>query len=435
MDEGFDRKDIMTVRHIRSYFLALLVCSTTALAPPVMATAGEKQPATSLVLHLPGSKDGKSFLETVLQRVQSMPYYHFDSSLTCYVKTKPVTETGRFYFKSPNLVRFEAISAGALSGSIVVRQPDGKVRAKSGSFFGMTMGLSPSSKLLQTPNGYNILNSDFASLLESLLKSIEGNLKCMVTDGPAPYPGLDRAYTLEVIRDPDSVVQRIVLDSQSKLPLEWSIFNGDRLFSVLRIEKLSGSPVPSEDIFRLDAGGPGAKSVCPGEITGEKIRETVSQLPVDLPLSISVMAQARSALKDVESQCDSLEQELPAPEDKNVLKQNSGATARESLRQKFIGSAATIESIDHSLRKLEKSFQSIEEKAAAGAWSVGGPAGGTALTRAWHDDVLAIDNATGRLFEILRDDRPDLKAVAPEARKIRAQARALAAVLDQLSRV
>jgi len=455
----------MIAKRLRYLIQNFLMCLLISLILPVMALSAEEQTAASMVVHTSGAKDGKPFLTAVLEKVQSMPNYHFDSSLTCFAKAKPVTETGRFYFKNPNLVRFEALSAGALSGSIVVRQADGKIRAKSGAFFGMTMGLSPNSKLLQTPNGYNILQSDFATLIESVLKMLEGNLKCMVTDSPTSYPGLERAYILEVMRDPDSVVQRIALDAENKLPLEWSLFNGDKLFSVLHIQKLSATPTLANNIFTLDVSESGGKSLDGGaggdKTVTERIQDNMSALSADSKLGMPILNEAKLAIGAMKVQFDSLEEETaqllhdlksqpgaatadtgpPSSQiagEQNADRQNLPATPLSLFRRSLLTKAATIESIVYSLRKLEKGLQNLdtqmlsEEKTTAANGS-GKQGNGPAFCNQWHEDLVEIDISTSKLYGMLESNSPDMNLITAEVRKMRMRGLALKSIVDQLS--
>ena len=428
--------------------ISLLIC----LALPIRAQAAGANSATSMVTDMPGARDGKSVLESLLGRFQTMKSYRFDSSLTCYSKARPVTETGSFYFKNPHLVRFEARSAGALSGSIVVRQSDGKVRAKSGGFFGLTLGLAPNSKLLMTPNGYNILQSDFATLIESVLKSLDGNLKCLVTGSPVAYPGLNSAYILEVMQDPAAVLQRIALDSENKMPLEWTLFNNDRLFSVLRIQKLSASPVLPDDLFSLDSGD-GAKS-----LESKLTRVRSASLESDDELDIAALKETKLVIQEVKRQCDSLSQEVPAlllavksapathqaaaSRKKKGNWQNPSAINLSAFRHSLLVRTATIESIVASLTKLEKKLQNLESQLQSQEQN-GNIAGSNnnekqqkciaELTHQWHQNLVAMDACTAKLYEMIESEKPDIKSVVGEAKSMRIHSQALDSIVDKLT--
>ncbi len=393
-----------------------------------MASAAQEQLAESMLMNLSGVKEGKSFLASLAEKIQAMRNYQFDSTLTCYGKNKPVTETGHFYFKAPKLVRFEAVSAGPLSGSIVVRQADGKVRAKSKTFFGMTMSLSPRSKLLQTPNGFNILDSDLSTLIESLQKSLASDLKCLVTDSPKKYPGLENAYIFEVMHDTNTVLQRIVLDGESKLPREWSLFNGDKLFSVLRIEKLSSSPDLADNLFALNIADGGAKSMQGDETAADKVEDCMSALARDSQLGPANINDAKSAIKTLLLQCDSIEQLTPAIqlflESHSTLKSNTVPPEKKrpmdcnSLRQNILKRTTTIESIADSLSKLKKIMERLES--------------GTILSKQWQENLDAIDASTCRMYELIDAEIPDNKLLSLETQRMRKHSLLLESIVNQL---
>jgi outer membrane lipoprotein-sorting protein len=421
----------MMVKAFKTSCLSLMACFWLCPALPAAATTSAEQSAASMVAPLPGAREGKQFLTALLEKVQSIPSYNFESSLVCYTENKPVTETGRFYFKNPNLVRFEAVSAGKLSGSVVVRQADGKVRAKSKAFFGMTVGLSPRSKLLQTPNGYNILDSDLATLISTTIKSLDGDLKCLVTASPAPYPGLERAYILEVMHGPDSVVQRIVLDAENKLPLEWSLFTSNKLLSVMRIQKLMVAAPTSDSLFALDVGEGGAKTLDGGLSGAERIQENMSALLSDASLSLPAVSQIRQAVQTLRRQCESLDQEVPVAE--SLLKSKSAAGANAvglavtPLRQDLARKAAIIEAIVDSLKKVEKGIEALESGAGSDN-SAGKP-----ISAPWRQCLSALDGSTSHLYELLSAEIPDMKAIARESASMRVQIGELEMISEELS--
>lgn len=417
----------------------ILFYSLILLALPPVANAAvtdDEQSAASMVLRQPGAKEGKTFLSLVLQKVKALQDYEFESSLTSYSKAKPETETGSFYFKAPNLVRFEAISAGALSGSVVVRQADGKVRAKSRAFFGMTMSLSPTSKLLKTPNGYNILESDLASLISSVLSSLQGDFKCVVTDSAAPYPGLkEPAYILEVIQGAGPVVQRLALDSENKLPLEWNLYRDNKLYSTLHIQKLSINPKLADNLFALDVNEGGAKSLDGGGAAAvEKFQDMVSGLNESSKLDLPLLYETKFAIKTLKLQCDSIEADAAAAQSAAAGKNKSTDVAaeaklRSAFNQNTLVNVAAIESIANSLSKLKNGFANLKSESDS-ANNTGAPT----LTKRWQQSLANINQTTSRIYDILNDSVPDTKSILLEVRKIKSESLLLDSMVDEIAR-
>ena len=412
-----------TFRHLRHLSICLLI----AMAMPLAASAGEEQSPASMLANMSNIQDGKQFLNALLDKFQAMKAYQYEILLTIYNKSKPVSQAGHFYFKNPNLVRYDVTSSGRLKGSVVVRQPDGQVKARSAALLGMTIGLSPDSKILRTSTGYNILQSDFASLFHSVLATLDSATKCKVTKNPTPYPGVDRAYVLEVMRDPSSVLHRIILDSQSKMPVEWSLFAGSKLLSVLRIQKLSEMPQLEDFVFSLDSRGGESGLLGETENINEVLREDISSLAADTKPSVSILNDAKTALVELNLQCDALEKE--------ILQPDSGTESSKSTAPQGFLRAATIESLAYSLGRLEKALSKIDSptnsKEKAGSANENRKQISTAaLVLQWHKHLSALNASTATLYEILQSNSPDGKLIVEEARKMRAHEHALALILS-----
>jgi hypothetical protein len=288
----------------------------------------------------------------------------------------------------------------------------------------MTIGLSPDSKILRTSTGYNVLQSDFASLIHSVLTTLDNTTKCKVTKSPTPYPGVERAYVLEVMRDPSSVLHRIILDSQSKLPVEWSLFAGSKLLSVLRVQKLSEMPQLEDLVFSLDSRGGESGSLGEKENINEVLREDISSLAADTRPSASTLNDAKTALIEMNLQCDALEKE--------ILQPVSGTESSKSGAPQGFLRAATIESLAYSLGRLEKALSKIDSPTNSKE-KVGNENRKQSSTSVpvlqWHKHLSAINASTATLYEILQSNSQDGKLIVEEARKMQAHEQALASIL------
>lgn len=195
-----------------------------------------------------GGTDGKAVVKSMLEKVRQMKAYSFDSKLVTYSGDKPIVETGKFYFKSPDMLRFEVISAGVKSGSVVVRQPDGKIRGQMGGLLhGMKMKLSPDSKLLKTANGFNILQSDLETLLADLASRTASDLNCLATTSGA------KAEVVETLLSDGGLSDRILVDAPSDLPEQWGIFKGKKIYSVVSFDNLKARNDLPDSFFNLAA--------------------------------------------------------------------------------------------------------------------------------------------------------------------------------------
>lgn len=194
-------------------------------------------------------KDGTVLVKSMLARSKQMKAYSFHSILSTYKDGKEIVETGKLYYKKPNLLRFEVIKAGKRSGSVVVRQPDGKVRGKmGGALSGVKVSLSPDSKMLKSANNYSILESDLGSLLTDAAEQLGPNKTCLV----GRVPGI-AAQVIEIVGSDGLVAERITVDASANLPQEWLIFKGNSLFSKVQFANLKELASLPDELFSLDA--------------------------------------------------------------------------------------------------------------------------------------------------------------------------------------
>lgn len=191
--------------------------------------------------------DGKPALKSMFDKTQRLKAYRFESVLTTNIKGKEITETGRLFFKSPNMIRFEALKAGKRSGAIVVRQPDGKIRGKmGGALGGIKVTLAPDSKLLKTSNGFSVLESDLGSLLSLAIEKMSANTRCLTGKvANISHP------LIELVDKNNGLVFRMAVKEPEKLPEQWSIFLDGKLFSTAKFADLQVLPDLPDSIFAL----------------------------------------------------------------------------------------------------------------------------------------------------------------------------------------
>lgn len=397
--------------------LAALI--STGLARLVMASPLTEQSSKSMIVGTAAETDGNPFLKSLTDRVKALKDYKYDSQLTTLTKGKIIKESGKFYYKAPQMVRFEAVQAGNRSGSVVVKQSDGKIKARAGGLLGsITLNLSPQSKLLRTTNGYNIVDSDMKTLLETVRAAVGSSAKVVATQSPSDYPGLPKVYILEFLREGDSVAQRIAVDSERKLPLAWSVFNDGKLFSVVQFDKLATNANIADDLFVLGAKNGDSKSIAMVAISMEdNLRSKVEALCEQCTIGGDLVAKTKQLLDTVHKLTVAL-----TADSQTRLGDKSGWS--ESGRELLLAKTNRVESLTSALRKLSPALKKFE--ASHGADAQG-------LNAHWTEDLNSIDGSISKLYEMLDQSNPDPQVVDAEARNISSNADFLDALLLKVS--
>jgi outer membrane lipoprotein-sorting protein len=408
---------------LQGLLLPALVAGPASPAWAAAAVPALEQPGQSMIAGTPSQTDGAPILKSLIEKVKSFKDYEYESTLTTIGgRGKAVTESGRFYFKAPQMVRFEAIKAGSRSGSVVVKQPDGKIKGKAGGLLGaITITLSPDSKLLKTSNGYNILESDLSTLLAAVRSAVASGNRVLATQQPSPFPGLPKVYILELVGQGDSVVQRIALDADRKLPVSWSIFNDGKLFSVMNVSKLAVNANITDNLFVLGGISNDGKSI------------GVPAVPLDNILQSKIDAMGKAGVLNAEIVKDAGEAVTEMERVSRILKDGgmsepsteSPGTETWSLtgRQRLMGRTARIESLVAPLRNLQhlvKTFESTHKDCAG-------------ISAQWNEDLDSIDQSVAKLYLLLDKDAPDQEVIQTEAENIRGQAGFLDALVLKIS--
>lgn len=412
------------------FLLALF--STPVFAGPA------NQSADSMVIPKFGANDGKSLLNSLLGKVKGMHDYWYESTLTTFQKQKPVTEKGRFYFKTPDLVRFEAIDAGSRSGSVVVKQADGKIKAKAGGFLsGIIVNLSPDSKLLKTSNGYSIVESDLSTLLEGVLHGAAGH-NLVASPSPCSYPGLGRALILELLGADNLVLQRIAIDQESKLPVDWLIFDKDKLTSICHIDKLVSNANIADNLFRLGrestiASGDLTKSLAGTDFLCAGLERKLAATSQNTPLDSQAKFDIKSLLDQITVEATQLRNDASAGQSANATdivnydQTDSASTTavRTSAAPVLLIRTAAIESMVNSLRRASPAIKNFDA-------ITGSDTGSAALATAWDLSLANITESVANLYNLLYAEKTDFKAINEEGDRVVEQTKKLEGILQQI---
>jgi len=356
-----------------------LMFPTAALAAPAEDGNAPHSPTAKSA-----AADGQAELQSMLERVRRMKEYCFDSALTTYIGNKPVVETGKLFFKSPNMIRFEVIKSASHSGAIVVRQSDGKIRGQMGGILrGIKVTLSPDSKLLRSANGFSLVESDLESLLSGAEHKIKGDIKCL-----ALPPASGRSEEVEIVEGDGDLVDRIAVDPKNKIPLEWNIYNGNKLFSTLTISNFQCSDL-NDDLFTLRTDF-ATKSLGDEDIA---VTPNLTALRKDdgnrglLSQSIKEIEGATKRMRDINND---LSDDLLAKD----------GNWSDSGRAIFLTNLADLESLEYELRPVGTA---IGKNEASGSTHP--------LSDTWNKGLSDCEKATEQLIPQLWTDKPDMQSI------------------------
>lgn len=199
--------------------------------------------------------DGNSFLSSLCSNMHKWKDYSCESHLEVYKPEKTTKSSCRFFFKAP-MVRIEITEGGFKSGSVLVRQPDGAVKAKGGMMMGfITMNLDPDSRILMLPTGNNVLKTDLPTVFDELRESIAhgGNAKvsnCTVRDKDTSSD----VFVLEVYEQahsPAPPAKRIFVDAVTKMPVRIDSYKDSKLFSVAQFKHIHPNSGLGDELFKL----------------------------------------------------------------------------------------------------------------------------------------------------------------------------------------
>ena len=363
--------------------------------------------------------DGHDELQSMLERVHRLKGYSYDSVLTTYVGDKKVTEIGKLYFKNPNLVRFEVIKSGSRSGAVVVKQADGKIRGRMGGMFkGIKVTLSPDSKILKTANGFSIMQSDLDSLISGVAKIAKGDLRCL-----ALGPGSGRPAIVEILESDGDVEHRIAVDSRSKLPSEWNIFNSSKLFSTLQFNNIEERNDLSDSMFTFGSDGE-SKSLNNVSLSPDSGLGALQASP-NRPIDAATCKDIERVITQISIICDQVPTQVA---------QGDGWIA--GTRETLLSTCTDLEVLQYALGPINGAIENAKSKSGgaggAGAVAAASSSDAESIGKQWNDATASFRGALDQLLEQLSNDQPDNAAVKKSAVSLKSSVKTLRAASDRV---
>ena len=202
------------------------------------------------------TSDGKKLADQIYKTATDLKDYKFESVLYMYKPVLHESGAGTYFFKSPNLVRLQIKSHGVKDGTVVVRQADGRIRVAGGPKLRfLRMNLDEDSRILQAPNGYNVVKSDFASLFAEVNAALAAGSKARATASPVAMDRFKQNVTVLQLtksnKGEDQITDRIFIDPQTDTPVEWDLFRDGGRYSVTLFENFNANLGLQDDQFKL----------------------------------------------------------------------------------------------------------------------------------------------------------------------------------------
>jgi len=202
------------------------------------------------------TSDGKKLIDQIYKALSKLKDYKFESILYMCKPVPHESGAGTYFFKSPNLVRLQIKSHGIKNGTVVVRQPDGRIRIAGGPKLRfLKMNIEEDSRMLQAPNGYNVIKSDFASLFAAVMSALGAGSKAQATTTPILLSRFKQNVTVLQLVKPDGgteeITDRIFIDPQTNTPVEWDLFRNGSIYSITLFENFNANIGLQDDQFKL----------------------------------------------------------------------------------------------------------------------------------------------------------------------------------------
>lgn len=197
-------------------------------------------------------KPGKPYLENVYRQILKYNDYIFVSSLTAQKKGKAVKNGGKFYYKKNNLVRIEVHSKGRNNGAVVVRRKDGVIRGAGGGMLKfMKMNLQHNSRMLVLPNGYNVVDSDYKSLVNGVRTKLKRGSVAKVTAKSVPCYKWSGSVKVVDIKKGAQLTDRILVNTSQSVPVEWNTYKNGKLSSITLFKNFKPNKGLPDKLFKM----------------------------------------------------------------------------------------------------------------------------------------------------------------------------------------
>ncbi len=197
-------------------------------------------------------QSGLSYVNSMHGQVESMHDYAFDSHFQGIKKNELKSGGGRYCFKKDKRVRVEIKSGGINNGAVVVRKEDGTVRGAGGGVLRFVrMTLDPNSRILDLPNGYNVLKADLATLIEDVEEKARDGAEVKLSKTAVTDKRWHTPVNVVDVTKGDHLLERIFVDSKAHVPVEWDLYRDGKLLSITTFKNFKPNSGLADNLFEL----------------------------------------------------------------------------------------------------------------------------------------------------------------------------------------
>lgn len=156
----------------------------------------------------------EDLLKSMQKSFEELKDYQCEMLNTSYKPERTKTDSNKYYFKKPSLIRLE-VTGGSDKGAVAVYNSKGKVRAKAGGILGLfTITMEPSDKRLRDKDGSTFVDSHLGGTIKEIMEAVK--------DGKAAVTEIERGRKLLQLQiDREGKRDIILINPQLMLPVEW----------------------------------------------------------------------------------------------------------------------------------------------------------------------------------------------------------------------
>lgn len=250
---------VLSRKHAGLIALALLTVVNQAALAVTTSDLESKVPDNSAINQIAKSIVNQAYIDSLKSAATNFRDYQCYCELFTKKENKWKNYGGaQLYYKQHNLLRAEIKSTDYRNGSVVVKQPDGKIRGKGGGGLSLVkMTIQPDSRTIRLPTGFSLVESDFISLYDALKTEMANGAEIAVSSTPIATPILKDPALVLVLRNKaadggeSQLIHVVYLNPKTKIPLAWSTYANGQSHAFVFFDQIDANKGLTEELFKL----------------------------------------------------------------------------------------------------------------------------------------------------------------------------------------